>query len=397
MIRKWLSRFVAKEVSGLSSPARWLRDVFGSEETHAGIEVSAENALTCSTVAACVRLLSESVASLPLHVYRRAGESKAKTPDHSLYPLLHNAPNELQTAYTWRQQLVANVLLRGNAYSIIERADDGAVRALWPVPSNSITLEAADGRLVYHHHAREKRSYEHWDVLHFRGPSLDGLIGLSVISMARQGIGLAMAQDLYGASLFKNRARPGLVVKSPSVVGPDEREAMKEWLKQFEGALNAGKSFLLENGWDLATVGFSAEDSQFLESRQFSVQEICRWFRVPPHMVGDPTRLAYASSEAEMLSFISHTLRPWLVAIESELNHKLFRRSHFAEFDANALARGDQAARYESYSKGLAAGFLTVADVRRWENLPELPDTDKLLRPANMLPAGEVPNNAVVN
>ena len=397
MIRKLLARFVAKETSGLSSPARWLRDVLGVEETYSGVEVSPENSLNCSTVAACVRLLSESVASLPLHVYRRAGESKERTPDHPTYKLLHDSANEFQTSYLWRQAMVANVLLRGNAYSLIERGGDGSVRALWPLPSTAVTVEVREGRLLYSHHGRERRTWEHWDMLHFRGPSLDGIMGLSVIALAKQGIGLSIAQDQYGGALFKNRARPGVVIKAPNVIGPDDRAEMMEWLKQFEGSANSGKAVILEAGWDFATLGFTAEDSQYLESRQFSVQEICRWFRVPPHMVGDPTRLAYASSEAEMLAFTSHTLRPWLVAIEQELNHKLFSRGFFSEFDANGLARGDMASRYESYSKGLASGFLTVADVRRWENLPELPDTDKLLRPANMLPAGEVPKNGVVD
>jgi HK97 family phage portal protein len=151
----------------------------------------------------------------------------------------------------------------------------------------------------------------------------------------------------------------------------------------------------LEGGWELAgTVGFSAEDSQYLQSRQFSVQEIARWFRVSPTMIGDLSRSTYSNSEQEQLSFLQHSLRPWLVNLESEINLKLFpsRTQFFCEFDMAAFQRADQATRYEAYSKGLAAGFLTVADVRNWENLPELPGTDQLLRPANMLPASEVPN-----
>ena len=389
MIRELWRRFVTKETSGLMQPARWLRDTLGVEETHSGVEVSPEGSLSCSTVAACVRLLSESVASLPLHVYRRDGERSEKATDHAVYTVLHDSPNDYQTAFMWRSQAMMHVLLRGNSYSLIERTSDGSVGALWPIPPTAITVEVADGRLVYHHFgAGERRTYEPGDILHFRGPSIDGVTGLSIVGMARQGIGLALAQDRYGASMFKNRARPGLVVKSPQMLGPEARADAREWLKSFEGAINAGKSFVLEGGWDIATVGFSAEDAQYLESRQFAVQEICRWFRVPPHLVGDPTRLAYASSETEMLAFVSHTLRPWLVNLEGEMNSKLFRRrAHFAEFDTNGLARGDQASRYESYSKGLAAGFLTVADVRRWENLPELPGTDELMRPANMLPS----------
>ncbi len=233
------------------------------------------------------------------------------------------------------------------------------------------------------------------DVLHLKGPSLNGITGLSIISLARQGIGLAIAQDQHGAAMFKNKARPGIVLKSPQKLNMEQRRAYTEsFSDKLGGALNSGKMFLLESGWDFATVGFSAEDSQFLQSRQFSVQEIARWFRLSPTMIGDLSRSTYSNSEQEQLSFLQHSLRPWLVNFEAEMNLKLFpaRTKFFCEFDMAALQRADQATRYEAYSKGLAAGFLSVADVRRWENLPELPGTDQLNRPANMIPASEVPN-----
>ncbi len=395
MLRTFTDWLIRK--SGLRQPAQWLKEVFDVHPTYAGVDVTPEGAMGSSAAAACVRLLSESVGSLPLFVYRRTEASKLKAPGHALYRVLHDRPNDYQTSYTWRQQAMAHVLLHGNAYSVIERADNNRIVALWPMDPRAVTVDIHGGRVTYSHWAMgERKSFEYSEVLHLKGPTLDGITGMGIVRMARQGIGLDLAMLQHGASLYKNSARPGLVLKSAQWLSEEQRDKMRKWFEgDFSGALNRGKTVVLEGGLELQPVGFSAEDAQFLGSRQFSVQEICRWFRVPPHMIGDPTRLAYASSETEMLAFMQHSLRPWLVNIESEMAVKLFPADgeHFAEFDANAIARGDQASRYDSYSKGLAAGFLTIADVRRWENLPELPDTDRLLRPANMIPASEVPTN----
>lgn len=402
MLRKVLDYLARKsdQQSTLSRPQRWFREVFGLEETWAGVEVSPENALTVSTVCACVRLLSESTASLPLHVYRRTETSKERAPDHGNYSLLHDTPNDYQTRYVWLSQAMSNVLLHGNSYAAIERNDAGEPLALWPLAPAAMSVKSAGGRIAYEYwNGGEKTTFPFENILHLKGPTLDGITGLSIIRLARQGIGLEMAQSMYGASLYKNKARPGMVIKYPGIVSPDKKREIRDFYAEtFSGALNSGKTVVLEGGMELQSVGFSAEDSQYLQSRQFSVQEICRWFRVPPHLVGDPTRLAYASSETEMNAFLTHSLRPWLVNIESEINLKLFprRTRFFAEFDTNAIARGDLAARYEAYSKGLAAGFLTVADVRSAENLPAIAGTDQLLRPANMLPQSGV-NNGTSN
>lgn len=392
MLSKVLSYFTRK--SGLARPEKWLKEVFGVEETWSGAEVSPETAMQISAVAACVRLLSESVASLPLFVYRRTAEDKLKAPDHGLYWVLHDRPNRFQTSFKWREQLLNHVLMNGNHYSLIERDSAGAVRALWPVDPATMIPVVVGGDLVYQHWANGKRQvYAFEDVLHVKGPTLDGITGLSIVRMARQGIGLATAQEQHGASLFRNRARPGLLVKPAANLGDESTAKMRKWFdEQFAGAMNSGKTVVLPlAGMDVTPVGFSAEDAQFLQSRQFSVQEIARWFRVPPHLIGDPTRLAYASSETEMNAFLTHTLAPWLANLEAEFNLKLLpdRTQFFVEFDANGMARGDLAARYSAYSQGLAAGFLTVGDVRRRENLPHLPDTDKLLQPANMMPRTE--------
>jgi HK97 family phage portal protein len=394
MLRKLLDRITRK--SGLAQPQPWLKEALGVEESWAGVDITPAASLASSTVAACIRLLSESVASLPLHVYRQEGASKLKAPEHGLYGLLHDKPNSYQTSATWRSQMLWHVLLHGNSYSIIERDLQGRVSALWPVDPQSVVVKADGGELVYEVWIGGKRErFAYWQVLHVKGPSTDGITGMSIVRMARQGIGLDLALTQSGASLYKNRARPGLVITSPEIMGDEARQNLRKvYSEGLATALNAGKTVVLDGGLTLSSVGFSNDDAQWLQSRQFAVQDVCRWFRVNPHLVGDPSRLAYASSEAEFIAFLTHTLRPWLVNIEAEMNAVLLpeRTNFFIEFDANGMARGDQHQRYESYAKGLEAGFLTVADVRAWENLPFIPGTDSL--PSNSLPSKEVQNAA---
>ena len=383
MIRQYLSKFLRKsETSGLANPQAWLKGIEDVGESWSGVEITPEGSLASSTVAACVRLLSESIASLPLHVYRRDGNGKVRAPEHALYSLLHDKPNPYQTSYTWRAHMVTCVLLHGNAYSIVERDAGGGVVALWPVDPRCVVIKSDGGGMYYEVRIRgEKKEYGFDEVLHIKGPSLDGITGRSIISLAKQGIALDLAQVQFGASLYKNKARPGLILKSPQALGPEAKEKLRDsFSEKFSGALNAGKIVVLEGGLEIDKVGFSADDAQFLQSRQFSVQDICRWFKVNPHLVGDPSRLAYASSEAEFNAYLVHSLGPWLVNIQAEMNATLLpdRTSFLVEFDPNGMARGSQVERYAAYEKGIAAGFLTVADVRAAENLPFLPGTDQL-------------------
>jgi HK97 family phage portal protein len=374
MLRKIAELFTRK--SSIARPDPWLRDALGGQESWAGPTISAETAMQSSAVAACVRLLSESVASLPLFVYRRDGDDKAKAPDHPLYAVLHDAPNAYQTAFTWRAQMMTHTLLHGNAYSLIDRDDSGRVRALWPLLPANVNVRSNDGRLQYEvWNAGKRETYEPEDVLHVKGPSSDGIRGMSIISMARQGIALDLALTQHGASTFKNGARPGVVIKTPAQLSNEARKQfVQNWSEQFAGALRAGKTALLDGGLDVHTIASSNDDSQFLQSRQFAVQEIARWFRVSPHLIGDPSRLAYASSEVEMLSFLQHSLRPWLINIEAEITRRLLpaRTAYFAEFSLDAMQRSDTKSRYESYAIGVDKGFLTVEDIRKWENLPPL-------------------------
>jgi HK97 family phage portal protein len=382
MIRKLINRFIQK--SGVATPDKWLKGALGVEDSWAGIEITGEGALASSTVTACCRLLSESVASLPLHVYRRTASGKERATDHPLYKLLHTRPNKFQTSYAWRAHLVTSLLLHGNAYAYVERDPRGVIVALWPLDSSRVTIKAEGGELFYETRiGGEPRRYDYDEVLHVRGPSMDGIVGLSIIKLAKQGIGLDLAMAQHGSSYFKNNATPKAYLTSPNAISDKARFNLLEYfVQQFGGPKNAGKMPILDVGMEIKTVSFSPEDSQFLQSRQFSVQDVCRWFKVSPHLVGDPSRLAYASSEAEFNAYLVHSLSPHLVNIQSELNCTLLGddAEYLAEFDFNGMARGSQVERYAAYEKGLGGPnpWLTVADVRAAENLPFLPGTDQI-------------------
>lgn len=386
-------------------PDRWFageHSWFG--HTTAGVSVTPEQALTNATAAACVKLLATSVASLPCFVYRDAGRAKLKAPEHNLWSILLEQPNDYQTAFIFWQHVMAHCLLEGNLYAYIQRDEQGDVTGLWPLRRGTVVVEVDKGLPVYHYVWGEKKLvYKAEEILHFRNFSMNGFVGMSTLQMAREGIGQALAEGRHAASLFRNNARPGLILKYPNFLSQEQRDNFdKSFRDNFAGALNAGKTILLEGGFDLSPVGFSSEDAQFLESREFSVREVARWFGVPAHLVGDVTRTSYNSSEMEMLNFLTHSLRPWLVNLESEINSKLFpqRTQFFARFDSTALARSDMASRYTAYSQALTAGWMTVADVREAEQLPFIEGTDKLLQPANMIaanPAEETANNGNEN
>ena len=207
MIRKLINRFIQK--SGVATPDKWLKDSQGVESSWSGVEITSEGALASSTVTACCRLLSESVASLPLFVYRRTANGKERATDHPLYKILHDKPNKYQTSYNWRAHMMTSVLLTGNSYSVVESDLQGRIIALWPLDSSRVTIKAEGGELFYETRiGGEPRRYGYEEILHVRGPSMDGIVGLSIIKLAKQGIGLDLAMAQHGRSYFKNNATP---------------------------------------------------------------------------------------------------------------------------------------------------------------------------------------------
>lgn len=360
--------------------------------TSAGIQVSADTAMKTSAVWGCVRLISESMATLPLLIYRRRADGgRDRDDEYPLAQLLHYQPNEWQTAFEFIEMMTGHVLLRGNAYAEIVRRGGGPATALIPLHPDLVEVTALRfGGMKYKVRQSDGTSVDLRDdqVLHIRGLSSDGVKGLSVIDYARESIGLAQAAEQYGARFFGNDSRPGGVLKHPGKLQESGAKRLKESWEAAHTGVNQHRVAILEEGMEWQQIGVSPEDAQFLQIREFQVTDIARWFRVPLHMIQETTRSTSWGSGIEQLSlaFVQFTLLPWARRWEQAILRDLIMDPdvHYAEFKVDALARGDQGSRYGAYAVGRQWGWLSVNDVRQLENMNPIDNGDEYLVPLNM-------------
>jgi HK97 family phage portal protein len=378
-LRAWLG--LERRSVDYADPA--LRYLYGGTPTSSGEPVSVGRAAGLSAVWACVTLIAGSIASMPLILYRRVGEERERAVEHPLFDILRVRPNPTQPPVVFWESLVTSLLLRGNGYAMITRDDDGRVRALWYVNPDRVHVDVTKaGRLRYTvHTGATSTPVTDANMLHVVGPmSEDGYLGRSVIATFRETFGLGLALERHGGEFFANAAVPKGVIMSPKPLSETAVARLKEAIAA--GHTGAGKrhgTIVLEDGIKFEPIGISHEDSQFIETRRFSIEEIARVFGVPPHMVGADIRgsLTYSNSELEALKFLKFSLGPWLARIESAVNFALIptleRRQLYVEFLPDALLATDTAGRYAAYKTALEAGFLTLDEVRRKENMPVLP------------------------
>ena len=344
--------------------------------TTSGKAVNERTAMQTSAVYACVRILAESVAGLPLHVYERtANGSKSTKPSHPLYRLLHDEPNREMTSFVFRETLMSHLLLWGNAYAQIIRDSRGFPIALYPLLPDRMAVDRNEsGELVYTYQSDKGQvKLRRENILHIPGLGFDGLIGYSPIAMAKNAVGLALATEDYGATFFANGANPGGVLEHPGVIKPEQADRLREsWQSQFGGA-NAHKVAVLEEGLKFHQMSIPPEQAQFLETRKFQINEIARIFRVPPHMVGDLEKSSFSNIEQQSLEFVKYTLDPWVVRWEQSLQQALILPSEkatiFIKFNLDGLLRGDYQSRMQGYSTGIQNGFMSVNDVRGLEDM----------------------------
>lgn len=385
------------EKRSLSNPVQWLFEALGAAKSASGVSVTPASALQSSAVFACVRVLSETVASLPLQVYRRlAGGGKERASEHYLYPLLHDLPNPEMTSFEFRETLMGHLLLWGNAYVEKEMDKSGRVIALWPLRPDKMQVKREQGELRYIYTLPEGNQVilRPSQIMHLRGLSGDGIVGYSPIKLAREAIGLALATEEFGARFFSNGAHPGGIVEYEKSLSEEALKRFKQSIQEAYGGL--GKShrlMILEQGLKYQQVGIPPEDSQFLETRQFQLNEIARIFRVPPHLIGDLSKATFSNIEHQSIEFVVHTVRPWLIRWEQAIKRDLFlpeeRNIYFAEFLVDGLLRGDIKSRYDAYAVGRQNGWLSADDIRELENMNPLPDGQGkiYLVNGNMLPA----------
>ena len=352
-----------------------------------GKVVTERSAMQMTAVYSCVRILSEAVAGLPLHLYRyKDGGGKEKAIDHPLYRLLHDEPNPEMSSFVFRETLMTHLLLWGNAYAQIIRNGKGEIMALYPLMPNKMRVDRDEhGKLYYEysHSSDEAGTMKNttvqltpYDVLHIPGLGFDGLVGYSPIAMAKNAIGMAIACEEYGAKFFANGAAPSGVLEHPGVI-KDPQKVRDAWQSQFGGSANSNKVAVLEEGMKYTPISISPEQAQFLETRKFQINEIARIFRVPPHMVGDLEKSSFSNIEQQSLEFVKYTLDPWVIRWEQSLSRILFtdeeKKTLFFKFSVEGLLRGDYQSRMNGYATARQNGWMSANDIRELENMDKIP------------------------
>jgi HK97 family phage portal protein len=391
---------------GLTDPR--LYHYFNAGPTHAGETVTVDTAMQLDVCWACVRLIAETIATLPLDVYRRdANGNGVFDKKHPLYRLLHDRPNADMTAVEFWTCTVAAILLWGNSYAAISRRDDdpnsdtpslpgpdNPIIAITPMrPDRVIVRRETDGSLRYTYSwMGYTTQLQESQVLHVKGFSLDGMVGISPISQARQSLSSSMAAEKSAGSVFRNGLRPSMVMKAKTYLTDAQRDQAKKIIERYSGAMNAGSVPLLEGDWALDTISMKPEDAQLLQTRGFNVETICRWFGVAPAMIGHTEKSTAWGTGLEQMNlwFLMYCLRPHLERIEQAIAKSLMtveeQLVNYAEFNVDGILRADSTMRAALYRTMISFGLSTPNELRALENLPPDPHGDDLLVMSNMIP-----------
>ncbi len=359
--------------------------------TTSGKPVNERTAMQTTAVYACVRILAEAVASLPLHVYEYQDDGGKKLVyDHPLYYLLHDEPNPEMTSFVFRETLMSHLLIWGNAYAQIIRDGAGRVLGLYPLLPDKMEVQRDDKGNIYYVYSRnsdENPMFKEYgniklkaeDVLHIPGLGFDGLIGYSPIAMAKNAVGMTLACEEYGASFFANGANPGGVLEHPGVL-KDPSKVRESWNSVYRGVSNAHKIAVLEEGMKYQQIGIPPEEAQFLETRKFQINEIARLYRIPPHMVGDLDKSSFSNIEQQSLEFVKYTLDPWVIRWEQSLQRSLLlpgeKGKYFIKLNVDGLLRGDYQSRMNGYAVGRQNGWFSANDIREMEDMNPIPDEE---------------------
>lgn len=390
---EWMGFLKPRDAPGENLPevtdsVRDSGQVFSFGTANSGEKVDEQSAMQISTVYACVRLLAETVAALPLHLYRYTDDGKGKESafDHPLYRILYRQPNDEMSSFIWRETMMTHLLLWGNAYSQIIRDGRNNVLGLYPLLPENVEVDRDEqGQLYYIYHAytdevpgeqNQDIYFRKDEILHIPGLGFNGLVGFSPIAMMKNSLGTTLAVEKYGASFFKNGAQPSGVLEHPGVL-KDPQKIRDNWTAVYGGANNAHRVAVLEEGMAYKAISLPPEDSQFLSTRQFGVEEICRIFRVPPHMVQSLEHATFSNIEHQSIDFVVHTLTPWLVRFEQAIIKDLLLEEEqdvlFPKFNVDGLLRGDYQSRMNGYATGISNGFLSPNDIHRLENMDLIP------------------------
>ena len=384
---------------GVNTPG--LADYFlfgGGRQVASGARVNEGTALRVSAVFACITYITNSVASLPKIVYvRTTGNNKERASNHPLFNIIGRRPNPFQNDFEFVETLQGHVLLWGNAYAEVEMDAGGRVLALWPLRPDRMKIDMLPVGPVYTYITPSGEEVVLRNVMHLRGLGNDGLIGYSPIQLARESIGLAMAEEEYRSRFFGNNASPGGVLSHPHTLGKQAMENLREqWEAAHSGLSQSHRVAILEEGLTWQQIGLPAKDVEFIEGRKYQVVEICRLFGVKPYKISvmEPGTVSYASVEQQAVDSYVDTVRPWLCRWErkfSDLFREEERDNYFVEFLLDAVLRGDSKSRAEVLRIWREEGIINANEWRALENMNEIPDEGgkDYWRPSNFAVVGQ--------
>ena len=370
--------------TSLANPASWM---FDGSASKTGIAITEDSAMRLSAVFGAVRVISETIASLPWMVKQDFEGNTRNAAAHPINQLIHS-PNGIMTDFNFRETCQAHLCLHGNAFIAIKRNEAGQPIKLIPVHPDRVQVKVYKDEKFYTIDDG-KETFDDTEMIHILGLSFDGIVGKSVIEAARESIGLGLAADQFGGSFFGNGANVSAVLTHPGRLSDDAyKRLMASWQRRYSGLDNAHKTAILEEGMNLTKVSISPSESQFLETRQFGVVDIARFFRIPLAYLGSlENSSTRANIEEQGIQFQRNTILPWVKRWEAEFNRKLFPNGndYYIRFNMDGLLRGDISSRYSSYATARQWGWLSVNDIRKFEGLDNIDNGDTYLQPLNMV------------
>nr|DAL60800.1 MAG TPA_asm: HK97 Family Phage Portal Protein [Caudoviricetes sp.] len=392
LFRKLEQRSEKVDTSDLKNPNKWLINLIGGNETYSGENVDTSTAINIAAVYACIRILSNHVAMLPLQLYQETRNKKKRIHDHQIAKLIETRPNPYMTPFQFKQTMEAHRQLYGNAFAEIEWSKTGYPKALWilnPLVTKVVMEKDNEGNLkrylVQTTLVNGKIVYlPYSSVLHIKGLSTDGIIGKSPIEVARETIGIQIAGQKFTGKFYANGTMSSGVLKVPQSLKPEAKAIIrKEWEKFNNGLDNSHRVAILDAGLDYQSLGIKQCDAQYIETQKFSIAEIARIFNVPPHMLADLERATFSNIEQQSLEFVRDTLSPLLISWEQELQYQLFteeeieKQKYYFKFNLNSLLRGDSTNRAAYYEKMINLGIYSINEVRELEDKDKIKNGDK--------------------
>ena len=388
--------FVAKKPEQTEQRSIGLQTLFPDANVY-----DADKALTLSSVWCAVRLLSESVSSLPCGVYtKEPNGDKVEAVNDRIYNLIKFKPNNYQNKITFFEYVMMSICMTGNSYVQIVRDNSGNPVQLMPIDSALVDVVINEGELFYQ--IDGGGVLDSADVLHFKTLTDDGIVGLSPIDQCAKAINWGINVEEFGSTFFKNGAKPSSVLSTDRALSETAIQRLKNSFNSSYSKLSQSNStIILEEGLTFKPISISPEQAQFLASRQFSIEEVARIFNVPPHMLKDLTKSSFNNIEMQSQEFVTYTLMPYITRIENEINLKLFRTNEigykFIEFNVNGLLRGDVKSRNEAYKTAITNGYMSINEVRQKENLNSIEGGDKHFMQLNMTTIEKIGEDATTD